>query len=110
MMYVHPSVCPSGLGGNIFSSVPNKDRGLISSSFATYGCCHPCLFLECVAQFYFPKLPDLTNWFPQGEIQVKRYQMALHIQVSWFLRSPQRLVSIEKKDGRQNVLIFLLRY
>ncbi len=38
-------VCSSGLGGNIIFSAPNKDRGLISSSFTTYGCCHPCLNL-----------------------------------------------------------------
>ena len=41
-MSVRLSVCPSGLGGNVIFSVP----GLVSSSFATYGCCHPCLFLN----------------------------------------------------------------
>ena len=30
------SVCPSFLRGNVIFSAPNKDRGLISSSFATY--------------------------------------------------------------------------
>ncbi len=40
------SVCPSGLGENVIFSAPNYDRGLISSSFATYGCCHPCFILE----------------------------------------------------------------
>ncbi len=41
-MSVRMSVCLSGLGGNVIFSAPNHDRGLISSSFATYGCCHPC--------------------------------------------------------------------
>ncbi len=38
------SVSQPPLGGNVIFWAPNLDRGLISSSFATYGCCHPCLF------------------------------------------------------------------
>ncbi len=49
LMSIHPSVCPtvgpSGLGGNVIFSAPDSDRGLIFSSFATYGC-HPCYFLN----------------------------------------------------------------
>ncbi len=37
------SVCQPLLGGNVIFSAPNLDRGLISSSFATYGCFHNCL-------------------------------------------------------------------
>ncbi len=47
--YVCQSVClpvwPPGLGRNVIFSVPNYDNGLISSSYATYGCYHPCFFL-----------------------------------------------------------------
>ena len=39
-------LCPSGLGGNVIFSVPNYDRGLIFSIFATCGCCHPCFVLN----------------------------------------------------------------
>ncbi len=45
--YVHMSVC-LGLGGNVLFSAPNQDRGLISSSFATYGCCHPYLICDSI--------------------------------------------------------------
>ncbi len=44
-MSVRVSVCQPRLGGNVILSEPNLDRGLISSSFATYGCCHPCLLI-----------------------------------------------------------------
>jgi len=33
-----------------------------------------------VAQFYWLKLPDLTDWFPLEEILRKRHEMAQHIQ------------------------------
>ncbi len=34
------------LGGNVIFSAPNSDfRGLILSSFTTYGCCHPCFYI-----------------------------------------------------------------
>ena len=45
------SVCQPRLEGNVIFSAPNLDRGLISSSFATYRCCHPC-FLLCNATIY----------------------------------------------------------
>ncbi len=38
----YPSVCQPRLGRNVIFSAPSLDRCLISSSFATYGCCHPC--------------------------------------------------------------------
>jgi hypothetical protein len=34
-----------------------------------------------VAQFYFPNLPDLTEWFPEEEILNKRAQIAELIRV-----------------------------
>ena len=37
--------------------------------------------LGSVAQFYWSKLPDLTNWFDQAEIAKKRYELATLIQV-----------------------------
>ncbi len=41
------SVCHSGLGRNVIFVAPNKDRGLISSSFvATYGCYHHPWFIS----------------------------------------------------------------
>ena len=41
--YIRMSVCPSTtFRGKRDILCPNLDRGLISSSFATYGCCHPC--------------------------------------------------------------------
>jgi len=34
----------------------------------------------CVAQFYWSKLPDLSDWFPKEEIDRKRFELATHIQ------------------------------
>ena len=45
-MSFRPYVCLSGLGGNVIFSASNLDRGLISSSFATYGCFHPCFLYK----------------------------------------------------------------
>ncbi len=39
-LYLLMSVHLSGLGGNAIFSAFNLDRGLNSSSFATYGCRH----------------------------------------------------------------------
>ncbi len=41
-MSVRMSLRQPRLGGSVIFSAPNLDRGLISSSFATYGCCHRC--------------------------------------------------------------------
>ncbi len=43
------SVCPSGLEGNLIFSAPN--RGIISSSFAAYGCCHYFFFTNIIESF-----------------------------------------------------------
>ncbi len=48
--YKCPSVCQSGLRRNAIFSAANQDRGLISSSYATDGCCHPCLIY---VQFFY---------------------------------------------------------
>ena len=42
---VRMTVCLSGLGENVIFSVSKLGRGLISSSFATYGCCHPYSYI-----------------------------------------------------------------
>ncbi len=42
--YISLSIFPSHLGENVIFSAPDKDKCLIFSSFATFVCCHPCLF------------------------------------------------------------------
>lgn len=43
---------------------------------------------SCVAQFYFLNLPDLTNWFPQEEIQQKRGLIACIIKILALCENP----------------------
>ena len=83
-MSIRMSVCPSGLGENVFFSAANQDNGLISSSFATYGCFHPCFNLHKVLNkmetrttIYLPNvlalniLDDIRFIFNKGNKNVK---------------------------------------
>ena len=57
------SVCQPPLGENVIFSAPNLDRGLISLSFATYGCCCPCFSnkIDSNILFLFFKLSSNTE-------------------------------------------------